>query len=326
MRWQTINLNMDGSVATQKPLDNLLDARVNLETHQNIMRLYANRRGHDILRQTIADLRQTHTGSWLTFLGSGDFNHVSAFLIESLPATDQPVSLVLIDNHPDWFDMPLKYHCATWVSTLLKRNKIETATLIGMDSVDLRGHELWFVPFSDFCSGRVQVIPYEQEYTKVPFRWTNSVQGAAAARADLTGTGITFDTITKLGIEGVCQNLVKRFSGKNVYICIDKDVLTNDYAVSDWEHGRLTLPQLQEILKTLFAHSRVVGADVCGEKAPLPLQGPWKRWDAGRLGQADSQEGPDWNTINELNGRTNLSLIEMFQALSCPPLHPAVSL
>lgn len=315
MRWQTINLNMDGSVAAQNALLKQLDTQLDLTAHQNILRLYANRRGHDLLRQSIESLRQSYPGPWLTFLGSGDFNHVSAFLIESLPETTEPVSLVLIDNHPDWFDMPLQYHCATWVSTLLKHNKIETATLIGMDSIDLRGHELWFVPFADFCSGRVQVIPYEQEFTQVPLRWANSVRGTADAQVGLTGTSITFDTIAKLGIKGLCQNLINRLAGKNVYICIDKDVLTNEYAVSDWEHGRLTLPQLQEILEALFSCCHIIGADICGEKAPKPLHGPWKRWDAGRLGQ--NCRSANWNEINELNTKTNLSLVDTFKALTC---------
>ena len=50
-----------------------------------------------------------------------------------------------------------------------------------------------------------------------------------------------------------------------VYISIDKDVLRQQDAVTDWSQGDMSLLQLQAVLRIIFAHEKVVGVDITGE-------------------------------------------------------------
>lgn len=50
-----------------------------------------------------------------------------------------------------------------------------------------------------------------------------------------------------------------------VYVSIDKDVINPAEAVTNWDQGILTMADIQRILMTVFAKTRVIGLDVCGE-------------------------------------------------------------
>ena len=50
-----------------------------------------------------------------------------------------------------------------------------------------------------------------------------------------------------------------------LYISLDKDVLTRDYARTDWDQGTMTLEYLLESLQGVFSVRRVIGVDICGE-------------------------------------------------------------
>lgn len=50
-----------------------------------------------------------------------------------------------------------------------------------------------------------------------------------------------------------------------VYISVDKDVLSPDYATTNWDQGSLTLLELKHLLGIILQHEQVIGVDVCGE-------------------------------------------------------------
>ncbi|MCR5071136.1 MAG: hypothetical protein K6A62_04335 [Bacteroidales bacterium] len=49
-----------------------------------------------------------------------------------------------------------------------------------------------------------------------------------------------------------------------VYLSIDLDVLSPEYARTDWDQGRMTLPELSGALRSLIASHRILGVDLCG--------------------------------------------------------------
>lgn len=62
-------------------------------------------------------------------------------------------------------------------------------------------------------------------------------------------------------------------SGDYHYICIDKDVLDEKYAVTNWDQGKMSMRMLEQILKTLVTEYDVIGVDICGmypEENSLP--------------------------------------------------------
>lgn len=50
-----------------------------------------------------------------------------------------------------------------------------------------------------------------------------------------------------------------------VYISIDKDLLKEEYAVTDWDQGVFELSELKELLYNIFMKEEIIGIDICGE-------------------------------------------------------------
>lgn len=54
-----------------------------------------------------------------------------------------------------------------------------------------------------------------------------------------------------------------------VYVSIDKDILSPQTVCTNWDQGHLGLGTLQSHLRTILAHERVIGTDICGECSAL---------------------------------------------------------
>ena len=57
-----------------------------------------------------------------------------------------------------------------------------------------------------------------------------------------------------------------------IYLSIDKDVLAKKFVKTNWDQGEMTLPQLEEIVRTLCANHRMIGMDLCGAPDETVLQ------------------------------------------------------
>jgi arginase family enzyme len=53
----------------------------------------------------------------------------------------------------------------------------------------------------------------------------------------------------------------------NLYISIDKDALSPVYAATNWDQGTLTLDALKDSITTLASGRKILGIDICGERA-----------------------------------------------------------
>ena len=53
--------------------------------------------------------------------------------------------------------------------------------------------------------------------------------------------------------------------GLPAYISIDKDVLSREFARTDWDQGTMTQERLFSLLKSIFRATSVLGVDICGE-------------------------------------------------------------
>lgn len=64
---------------------------------------------------------------------------------------------------------------------------------------------------------------------------------------------------------GTCDSEDIQSSGIPIYISVDKDVLSKDFASTNWDQGGLTLELLSGAISMLFDRFNVIGMDVCGE-------------------------------------------------------------
>jgi arginase family enzyme len=309
MSWQFFGLDIDGSIAAQTRVTERLDKTINLRALERDLRLWGNERAIRKLRSALRDLRIRKDFHWLSFVGSGDFHHVTALLLEALPEEFKPLSLVLVDNHPDWTHLPPAYHCGNWVSSVLHQRWVDSVVMIGQNSDDLEARNLWFSPFEDLYAGRLKLYPYSKECIFAPLRWPRQVRAATGTERRAGGTNMFFKSVQSKGIEKVASEVAASLAGANVYISIDKDVLSTEYALTDWDQGKLSLAELAALVQKIAASCNLVGADICGEMAPQALKGPLKLIDSARLWQGQRH---DWQEANALNQETNMRLLDTF--------------
>ncbi len=303
-----LGLDVDGSLPRQEQLVRTLHEVAAVRPHEDALRLWATPQGLAAVREVLRRWQVQYPQPWLTFLGSGDFHHLTLLLLETLLDQTPPVTLILIDNHLDWFAVPPRYHCGNWVSGALRLPWIRAAVLMGQDSPDLRGSRFWTAPFGELCTGRVSLFPYGRSRIRVPLRWPKTVSGASGSARRWYGVELSFQTLQQCGTQQLFEELASRVAGQRVYLSIDKDCLAAPFAVTDWEQGRLSLEELRYGIHCLQKETQFVGADVCGEAAPEPLRGFWKRFDAGRL-RTGTVRCADDSRVNE---QTNLALLDAF--------------
>lgn len=61
-------------------------------------------------------------------------------------------------------------------------------------------------------------------------------------------------------------------NGLPVYISLDKDVMTDDYARTDWSQGTASLNDIENVIRQTAASRRIIGIDICGEKKEDPTE------------------------------------------------------
>lgn len=53
-------------------------------------------------------------------------------------------------------------------------------------------------------------------------------------------------------------------SGLPVYLSVDTDVLSPEYARTNWDQGNMSLEELEDIIAGVAARNRIIGIDICG--------------------------------------------------------------
>lgn len=74
-----------------------------------------------------------------------------------------------------------------------------------------------------------------------------------------------------LGQASIDQYIKSAIATDNVYFSIDKDVLKESEAVTNWDQGNMKLIDLINLIKYISVNKRVCGIDVCGEYTYNPI-------------------------------------------------------
>lgn len=300
-------LDVDASLPLQPRVTALLSESADLRSQEDNLRLWSNKEGLARARECIADLKKRHPEPWLTFLGSGDLHHMSLLLLEALPQEARPLTLVVIDNHPDWFLDFRRHDCGDWVAGFREMPWIEQVVLIGQDSEDLDWYYFYTAPLKEISTGKIRLHPFKRRGAKVPFWWTRGGQKGASS-THWWGTSLHFETLRDEGAETLFARVASELRGRKIYLSIDKDVLNKDCAFTDWDQGSLTLDQLIYAVQILGESCPIAGADITGECAPQPVKGLRKRIDSQRLWKKpDSTPG-----VHARNEEVNLAILEAF--------------
>ena len=172
------------------------------------------------------------------FFDNGNYHYMSKLWTDSIP---DPFDLVVFDHHPDM--QPPRFEgilsCGGWIKEVLDNNKfVQNVTVIGVADhlVEEIQEDLTHANAAEILS-RVTIIR-ESELKALPQNLSSRV----------------------------CNELASIHSS-SLYISIDKDALNTQEAATNWDQGSLTFEQLSETLQALAQNRKILGIDICGERA-----------------------------------------------------------
>ena len=191
---------------------------------------YCDDEAQAILSQQIESVRNKNSFG-IHFFDNGNYHYMSKLWTNQV---QEPFDLVVFDHHPDM--QPPRFEgilsCGGWIKEVLDHNKfVQNVTVIGVAD-----HLVEEIREDLSQSGDVEIL--------------NRVSFIRESELDSLPAKSTFKT----------HNLP-------LYISIDKDALNTQEAATNWDQGSLTFEQLATTLQTLAQNKKILGIDICGERA-----------------------------------------------------------
>lgn len=164
---------------------------------------------------------------------TGDYHYLTRFWLEKAAEENggEPFALVLFDHHPDMQEPAFGrvLSCGGWARDAFQGIPGLTQVLMAGINPDLE------LEILDLVFDGILAVTSE----------------------DLRHTG-----------DSLSQDVREMFSLLEpripVYVSIDLDVLTTEYARTDWDQGCMTLMQLESAVLLATRGHRLLGADICG--------------------------------------------------------------
>jgi hypothetical protein len=289
-------LDLDGGLVRQRRLSELAQQCVELRGWGPRLRLACSwpaftRFESDLVR--LLGARHDHRPH-LTFVGSGDFHHVSLALARRLVL---PCNLLVLDNHPDWMRRIPLLHCGTWLYHAARLPVVRRVFHVGGE-VDFDNAYRWLAPWPLLRCGKIVVLPairhFRAGWERVPHSPLRSAPAVAASRRR---------------IDELLGPFRDELESLPLYVSLDRDVLRAEHAVVNWDSGHLETEEVLAVLAAfLDASAGLLGMDVVGDWSPVRLQGIMRRllhWTEHPHLEVDAEHA---TTINE---ELNLALVEL---------------
>ena len=258
------------------------------------LRLWSRRKNIDAARARLtaaADPRPS-----VAFMGSGDFHHLAALLAERV---EEPFTLLHFDNHPDWVRLAPRWHCGSWVNRVLALPNVQRVVTVGCCSDDLvdPGRKGGNLPA--LGSGRLALFPWQHEASRARRRIAD---GPGHAWRD---GHLHWRNLADMPLQQAIDAVLAAIPTDAIWITIDKDVLPENEALTNWDQGRMPLAALLAMLRAAGERKRVLGADLCGEYSP-PRHANWLKRIESKMDQP-ARYAADRQKIEE-NIRTDCEL------------------
>ena len=301
-------LNFDDSITSQHKLISEYNSEIiNLKDMVSEARFWIKPKDKEEVKRRISGTKSDA----ITFLGSGDFHHISNILIDEFK---EPISVISFDFHPDWNTLLPVLSCGSWVSETLKNKNILKCISVGVSSKDMGGLNIYAGDLASLKDDRLEIYPYSHKPSLVLFKKVPDNISIEINRYPLL-TKICWNELKNKSLIEFFLHIVRRLPSRNVYITIDKDVLSPEYAVTNWEEGMLPLEGLLVILKIIKDHLNVVGVDICGDYSKIRIHSVFKKM-ISYLGHPKDMGMDDLGEsfINGVNEETNLKILEVLSS------------
>jgi hypothetical protein len=128
-------------------------------------------------------------------------------------------------------------------------------------------------------------------------------------RATVTIAVLIWRNLAEANLEESLARILSQIETDAVWFSIDKDVLPESEALTNWDQGQMPLAAIKKTIETIGAHKRVMGADICGEFSPARHSNWLKRREA-KMDQPRRADDAALLARNESINRELLSTIE----------------
>jgi arginase family enzyme len=241
----------------------------------------------------------------ITFIGSGDFHHISNLLIGQF---QESLSVIVFDHHPDWEILPPRLSCGSWVSRILERDNVLKVILFGVSSDDISNFWIQTGNLTALRQNRLEIYPYSHKPTRVLLRDVpKNISLHIRER-------LFWQEIKNNNSVAFFSQIINRIPNKSVYISIDKDCLRAGYSLSNWEEGFFELNDLLAILKSIKEKFDIVGLDITGDYSSVQINGRIKSFFT-KLDHPKDYTAKDMPEalVSSVNEQTNLKIIELLK-------------
>jgi len=266
-------LDLDGSLTAQSTLrDSAAWSSVSTLPMRDLaqpLRLWSRAAA---IQHARARMTETATGApAVTMIGSGDFHHLAVLLIER---AREPVTVIHFDNHPDWVRWAPRWHCGSWVNAALQLENVSKIITLGPCSRDLVRPQLKGGNLNALATGKLVLLPWRHAPSRV---WGPVADGPAHR---LEHGHIVWRNLADASIADNLALILKQIHTDAIWLTIDKDVLPESEALTNWDQGQMPLRALLDLIGGIGAHKRIAGADICGEFSLPALRNPLKRFES----------------------------------------------
>jgi hypothetical protein len=292
-------LDLDSSVARQERLRQRVDHCLPLASWGPRLRLACSWRSFRAFESELSRQMGDHDRQpRLTFVGSGDFHHLSLALLRRQVG---PCNVLVLDNHPDWMCRIPFLHCGAWLAHTARLPHVNRIFHVGGE-VDFDNHYRWLAPWPLLRSGKITVIPALRSFRGKA--WDKVAHGALRENPD--------EPAGRDAIEEMLAPWRLELARLPLYISLDRDVLRAEEAVVNWDSGHLVTSEVLAVVKSFLAASGGLAAmDAVGDWSPVRTSGIGRKilhWTEHPSGTIDPRQA---TAINE---RLNLTLVDTLTA------------
>ena len=287
-------IDLDSSISAQPPLAALVDEGlagcIDLRASAPRLRIFASRSAMREFADAVEAAALPGRGAEITFYGSGDFHHMAAAFVAR---HDTPLTVIHVDNHPDWVTFPATHNCGAWVNRALELPQVAKIITIGPCSDDLKWPQLKGANLAAVRAGKLELFPWRAAPSRMlgrdDMRWRN---------------------LADEDFDEFLDDLDGKIPTKAIYLSIDKDALCASEAVTNWDQGSMRLAHVAALVTALAQTRKILGIDVCGDYSPPRFQDPVRATLAWFDHPADPR--PDATAL-AVNARSNAALLDAFR-------------
>lgn len=244
------------------------EARIPLADWQERIRFGCSKKSYEHMEEHLAPLLPESHGC--VFTGSGDFHHLSLFLLRRLARVrklrPQSIDLVVCDNHPDNMRYPFGIHCGSWVYHACGLDVVRQVHVVGITSNDISLKHAWENYLSPFFRRKLSY-------------WSIGSDASWLAWLGRGDSARRFDTADAL-VEAFIPALE---ASRSVYISLDKDVFSPDVVRTNWDQGLFMRKHVEGI--ALACGKKLAGCDITGEVSEYSYKSRFKAFLSGLDGQ-----------------------------------------